>query len=87
MPRMPCCVTGRSEILTAVPKATPWAAVVPIDEVKLPLVPIICRDMSAHQALGAQSRWLRAGYRSTDNLDTQNVGARQYLGVRKGRLG
>ena len=86
MPRMPCCVTGRSEILTAVPKATPWAAVVPIDEVKLPLVPIICRDMSAHQALGAQSRWLRAGYRSTDNLDT-HVGARQYLGVRKGRLG
>mmetsp|Transcript_36578 Transcript_36578/g.113170 ORF Transcript_36578/g.113170 Transcript_36578/m.113170 type:complete len:86 (+) Transcript_36578:1864-2121(+) len=42
MPRIPCCVTGRSDTFSAVPRATPWAAVVPIDEVKFPLVPIIC---------------------------------------------
>ena len=36
MPRSPPCVTGRSETFTSVDKATPCAAVVPADDVRLP---------------------------------------------------
>ena len=39
---MPCWVTGLSDTCSVVPRATPCAAVVPMEDVKVERVPIIC---------------------------------------------